>query len=55
MGAEIEKALGVAPKYVKGGGGDLNVIADGELVFSKKERGRWPEADELIRALEKLA
>jgi hypothetical protein len=28
------------------------VVADGTLLFSKEREGRWPEADEIIQALD---
>jgi selT/selW/selH-like putative selenoprotein len=34
-----------------GGKGQFDVIADGELVFSKHETGRFPEDDEVLLAL----
>ena len=36
---------------IKGGGGVFDVEADGLLVFSKHEAGRFPENDEIIEAL----
>ncbi|MDE0705968.1 MAG: SelT/SelW/SelH family protein [Rhodospirillaceae bacterium] len=38
-GAEIE--------LVKGGGGVFEISLDGELVFSKKALGRFPEDEEI--------
>ena len=36
---------------VPGENSQFDVIADGRLVFSKQREGRWPETDEIIRAL----
>jgi predicted Rdx family selenoprotein len=36
---------------VSGAKSQFDVVADGELIFSKQREGRWPEADEIIRAL----
>ena len=36
---------------VPGGGGVHEVEVDGELVFSKKEEGRHPTAEEVIAAI----
>jgi selT/selW/selH-like putative selenoprotein len=36
---------------VKGEGGIFDVEADGRLVFSKHEAGRFPEEDEVLAAL----
>jgi hypothetical protein len=36
---------------VSGEKSQFDVIADGKLVFSKQKIGRFPEQDEIIRAL----
>jgi selenoprotein W-related protein len=36
---------------VKGSGGVFEVIADGELIFSKKQAGRFPAPSEIEDAL----
>jgi selT/selW/selH-like putative selenoprotein len=47
----MKRELGVEPELVKGDGGIFDVVADGELVFSKHERGRFPEEGEVVEAL----
>jgi predicted Rdx family selenoprotein len=45
---------GVAAEVAVGGQGQLDVVADGALVFSKRSTGRFPEPGEverLVRAL----
>ena len=37
-----------------GSRGQFNVVADGELVFSKQTEQRFPEHDEIIGALRTL-
>jgi predicted Rdx family selenoprotein len=37
---------------VSGKKSQFDVVADGRLIFSKQREGRWPETDELIRALD---
>ena len=32
--------------------GQLDVLVDGELVFSRKQAGRYPTADEIVDAIE---
>jgi selenoprotein W-related protein len=39
------------PELIKGSGGAFEVHRDGELVFSKKKTGRFPEPGEVLRAL----
>ncbi|HEX9598180.1 MAG TPA: Rdx family protein [Gaiellaceae bacterium] len=36
---------------VSGAKSQFDVVADGNLIFSKQEEGRFPEHDEVIRAL----
>ncbi len=47
----IQEATGVEPKLIKGGGGIFDVQADGELIFSKHEVGRFPEDEEVLAKL----
>ncbi len=34
-----------------GGNAQFDVLRDGDLVFSKQREGRFPETDEILRAL----
>jgi predicted Rdx family selenoprotein len=36
---------------VSGEKSQFDVVADGNLIFSKQKEGRFPEHDEIIRAL----
>ena len=36
---------------IEGSGGVFEVVADGELIFSKKETGRFPEHQEIFDSL----
>jgi hypothetical protein len=36
---------------VSGEKSQFDVVADGKLIFSKEQEDRWPEPDEIIRAL----
>lgn len=38
-------------KLTKGSGGVFDVVADGKLVFSKRDTGRFPEPGEVARLL----
>jgi len=38
-------------EVVSGAKSQFDVVADGELIFSKQKEGRFPEHDEIIRAL----
>jgi selenoprotein W-related protein len=41
----------VEPALQHGGGGVFDVTVDGKLVFSKHKEGRFPEHEEILRAL----
>ncbi len=43
------------PKLIKGSGGVFEVTVDGDLLFSKKETGRFPEEDEILIPLRERA
>ena len=47
---EWENAIGVL-ELVPGGGGIFDVQVDGELVFTKKLLGRYPEPDDVLPLL----
>jgi hypothetical protein len=48
---ELEKELGLKPKIKLGGQGQLDVIVDGELVFSRHQAGRYPTTAEILEAI----
>jgi hypothetical protein len=41
----------VKPKLRLGGLGQLDVLVDGKLVFSKKQAGRSPTAPDIVRLI----
>jgi selT/selW/selH-like putative selenoprotein len=51
LAAELT-ANGLDAKATRGERGQFDVIADGRLVYSKKETGRFPEDGEVRRLLE---
>lgn len=50
----MKDAFGVDAELIEGRGGIFDVKADGKLIYSKHETGRFPEHNEVIAALEKL-
>jgi len=44
---EIEKQFGESADLIKGRDGVFEVTVDGELIFSKRSIGRFPEPGEL--------
>lgn len=47
--AELTREVGVTPKIRWGGPGQLDVVIDGTVVFSKKAAKRMPEPGEVAR------
>ena len=48
MAAELKRALKADTKLVAGHGGVFEVAVDGDLIFSKKSQGRFPEDGEVL-------
>jgi selT/selW/selH-like putative selenoprotein len=44
----IERALSVPVRLRAGAPGALNVYVNGEQIYSKKQSGRLPRADEIV-------
>lgn len=42
---------GIAASIAEGAKSQFDVLADGELVFSKQREGRFPEEDEVVALL----
>ena len=42
---------GIPASISEGANSQFDVLADGELVFSKQREGRFPEEDEIVAAL----
>jgi selenoprotein W-related protein len=55
LAAEIQQKFGAEPELVKGRGGVFEVSVEGQLVFSKKQLGRFPEPGEIERQLRPYA
>ncbi len=55
MAAEIKDTFDVDPEMKPGAGGIFDVHVDGELIFSKHQVGRFPENDEVLDAIQKIA
>jgi selT/selW/selH-like putative selenoprotein len=36
---------------IKGSGGQFEVVLDGQLIFSKKQLGRFPEVGEILEKI----
>ena len=55
LAASIQETLGIDAELIVGARGAFDVVADGELIFSKGTEHRFPEPDEVIGALRALA
>jgi len=51
LAADIEAQFGLQPTLIKSRGGVFEVSLDGELLFSKKEAGRFPTSAEVAARL----
>ena len=51
MAARIRDEFGVEAELIKGDNGIFDVEADGRLVYSKHETGRFPEDEEVLKQL----
>lgn len=49
---ELEKKFGLRSELVKGRGGAFEVSFGGELLYSKKQNGRFPEPGEVAGKLQ---
>lgn len=54
MAAAIQRVHGIEPQMIPGAGGVFDVHANGELIFSKHEVGRFPDNDEILSKLATL-
>jgi selenoprotein W-related protein len=43
--------LGIEPELTRGDRGVFDVTVDGKLLFSKHSTGRFPDDDEIVRAI----
>ena len=47
----IERELQIPTRIRLGGPGSLDIIADGQKIYSKKQTGRMPSAEEVVSLL----
>jgi hypothetical protein len=48
---EITKKTGITPKLKIGKPGSLDIIVDGQVLYSKEKTGRMPTVDEAVALL----
>jgi selenoprotein W-related protein len=49
---ELRARFGVEPELIKGKDGVFEVVANGALVFSKRQLGRFPDPGEVVGILD---
>jgi len=47
----LVRELSIDPQLIRGDNGVFDVVADGDLVFSKHEAGRFPDDAEIVELL----
>ena len=52
MAAELKNRYQVDVELIQSGGGVFVVVADGDLIFSKKKLDRFPENHEIFEELD---
>jgi selT/selW/selH-like putative selenoprotein len=53
MGDELQKELGAEIELIAGGGGVFDITVDGNKIFSKFEKGHFPQPAEIISLIMK--
>ena len=51
MAAEIQRKFGIKAEMVRGRGGVFDVTVDNEVIYSKKQTGRFPMPGEVEERL----
>ena len=51
LAATLTRELGIEPELTRGDRGVFDVAVDGKLLFSKHSAGRFPDDDEIVRAI----
>ncbi len=51
MAAAITRDLDNETELIPGGKGIFDVVVDGDLIYSKYEKGRFPEEEEVLSQL----
>jgi len=52
LAAELRQSLNVDSKLIASHGGVFEISVDGDLVFSKRKLGRFPEDGEILRLVQ---
>ena len=52
---KIKSHLQISEELIASGGGVFEVKADGDLVYSKKQTGQFPDEEKIVELLKKRA
>jgi len=51
---ELSNKFGINSELIESSGGVFEIKANGHLIFSKKQLGRFPNPDEIVQFIEDL-
>ena len=51
---ELSNKFGINSELIESSGGVFEIKANGHLIFSKKQLGRFPNQDEIVKFIEDL-
>ena len=51
MGDELKQNLGADVELIAGSNGIFDISLDGNMIYSKFEKGRFPQPDEIIKLI----
>jgi selT/selW/selH-like putative selenoprotein len=51
LAEELERELGLKSELIESGGGVFTVEHGGKIVFSKKDKGRFPDPGEVLKLI----
>jgi len=51
LAEKLREKTGVETKLIKSSGGVFEVVYNGELIFSKKKTGRFPDPDKIVEII----
>ena len=55
LAAQIKTQLEIDSRLVPGSGGEFEVVVNGDLIYSKRSTGEFPDEQSLVTAIEQLS
>ena len=53
LGDELKKNLGADIELIAGSNGVFDITLDGTMIYSKLEKGRFPQTDDILNLIKK--